>query len=320
MVMQRMQPLVSVIIPTLDRPYLVGRAVRSALAQTLRDIEVIVVQDGPNDATVEALGRIDDPRLRVRVLPQRVGSAHAYNAGVDATRAPWVAFLDDDDEFLPTKLELQLTTARLSRYRYPIVLCRLIGRAPSGDRVWPRRLPRPDEPLSEWLFCRRNPFFGEGLAQSDMFLTSKELLKKVPLAGGLQDNDDIDWFLRASAFSGAGVEFAPTMQPLAIWYLDEARPRMSLSSDWRYALSWLKAIEDLLTPRAFASFALTWIGSDAARLGDCEAFQPLLRAAFQHGQPSAMDLLTYLAHWLIPEGPKRRIAAAFARRQARTPG
>jgi glycosyltransferase involved in cell wall biosynthesis len=100
-------PLVSVVIPTYSRPQLVGRAVRSALAQTLEAIEVIAVQDGPNESTVQALAQIDDPRLSVHVLPENLGAAAACNAGVARARAQWVAFLDDDDEFLSSKLELQ---------------------------------------------------------------------------------------------------------------------------------------------------------------------------------------------------------------------
>jgi glycosyltransferase involved in cell wall biosynthesis len=312
--MECTQPLVSVVIPTLDRPRLVVRAVQSALTQTLRDIEVIVVQDGPNDATAHALRQIDDPRLRLQALPQRLGSADACNAGVECARGPWVAFLDDDDEFLPTKLALQLATAQRSTHRYPIVLCRLLGRARSGDRIWPRRLPDPGEHLSEWLICRRSPFFGEGLAQTDMVLAGKELLEKVPFTSGLRDNDDVDWFLRAVATEGAAVEFVPTMEPLAIWYLDEGRPRVSLTAAWGYSLSWLIASQHLLTPRAFAAFALTWIGSDAARCGRWEAFWPLLQTAIRQGQPSGLDLMIYLSHWMLPEGLKRRAAAAFAGR------
>lgn len=311
--MESTDPVVSVVIPTRNRPDLVGRAVRSALAQSLETIEVIVVLDGPDDATLQALRQIEDPRLRAHVLPRNVGASDAQNAGVGVARGRWIALLDDDDEFLPQKLELQLWTARQSRHRYPIVMCRLIGRAPSGDRVWPRRLPRPDEPLSEWLFCRKMPVFGEGLVQTDMIFTSRELLQMVPLCSGLRHNDDLDWFLRASAVQGAGVEFASSMQPLAIWYLDENRPRVSHTTDWRYSLSWLHASRHLFTPRAYASFVLAWMGPDEARRGHREAFWPLLRQAFRHGQPASVDVLFYVAHWLLPEAVKRRLAAFFAR-------
>jgi len=307
-------PLVSVVIPTHNRPQLIVRAVGSALVQTLRAIEVIVVQDGPNESTVQALSQIADPRLVVHVLPENVGPAAACNAGVARAHAQWVAFLDDDDEFLPRKLELQLLAAQRSSHRYPVVLCRIIGRAKSGDRIWPRRVPQPGEPISEWLFCRKSPFFGEGLVQSDMVFTHKDLLERVPLAGDLREHDDIDWTLRAVAIQGAGVVFPPTAEPLAIWYLDENRPRMSLKTSWRYSLSWVDARRHRVTPRAYASFLLTWVGSDVARQRRREAFWPLLQAAFRNGQPAAMDILVYLAHWAVPESVKRRFAALLARR------
>jgi glycosyltransferase involved in cell wall biosynthesis len=274
---------------------------------------VVVVQDGPNEATVQALAQITDPRLRVHVLPENVGSAAAYNGGVARARAQWVAFLDDDDEFLPKKLELQLHTAQKSRHCHPVVLCRIIGRAQSGDRVWPRRVPEPGEPISEWLFCRRGPFFGEGLVQSDMIFTHRELLEAVPLDSNLRAHDDIDWPLRAVAVQGAGVEFVPTAEPLAIWHLDENRPRISLATDWRYSLSWIHGRKPWVTPRAYASFLLTWVGSDVARQGRWEALWPVLRAAVRHGQPAVMDLLVYLGHWALPESLKRRVAVLFAK-------
>jgi len=319
--MESVDPLVSVVICTQNRPHLVGRAVRSALAQTLHAIEVIVVQDGPNDKTMQVLRRIQDPRLRIHVLPQNVGPPDAQNAGATEARGHWIAYLDDDDQFLPRKLELQLQTAQQSRYRHPIVLCRIIGRAASGDRVWPRRLPRPDEPISEWLFCRKSPFFGEGLLQSDMIFASKKLFSMVPFRSGLRDHDDIDWLLRASAVKGAGVEFVPAAQPLAIYHMDENRGRMSQTTDWRYSLAWIQASKHLVTKRAYGSFVLTWMGSDEARQGYWDAFLPLLREAFQHGQPALIDLLSYLAHWLLPEGVKRQLAAFFARyRTSKRPG
>ena len=67
-------PDVTVVIPTRGRPALVTRAVHSALAQTLHDIEVVVVVDGPDGSTVAALAGIADPRLRVVELPAPGGA------------------------------------------------------------------------------------------------------------------------------------------------------------------------------------------------------------------------------------------------------
>ena len=94
-------PVVSAVIPTRNRPELLCRAVRSVLSQTIRDIECIVVIDGPDMATVNALREIADARLSVMELPENVGGCEARNLGARAAKGEWVALLDDDDEWLP---------------------------------------------------------------------------------------------------------------------------------------------------------------------------------------------------------------------------
>ena len=111
------EPLVSAVIPTCNRPNLVVRAVKTALSQTYPNMEVIVVVDGPDDSTSQALGAIADPRIQIITLPQRLGGSGARNAGVQAAKGEWIAFLDDDDEWMPSKIECQLDIARRSRYR-----------------------------------------------------------------------------------------------------------------------------------------------------------------------------------------------------------
>jgi glycosyltransferase involved in cell wall biosynthesis len=78
------------VIPTCNRPLLVHRAVRSALAQTYREIEVVVVIDGPHRESCSALEAIQDDRLRVICLSQSVGGAEARNVGVQAPRGEWI--------------------------------------------------------------------------------------------------------------------------------------------------------------------------------------------------------------------------------------
>src|SRR4051812_31292709 len=84
------EPLVTAVIPTRNRPELVTRAVRSALAQTYPRMEVVVVIDGPDAVTSSALELIHDERLRVISLPQPVGGAEARNVGVQAAQGEWI--------------------------------------------------------------------------------------------------------------------------------------------------------------------------------------------------------------------------------------
>lgn len=310
---ESVESLVSVVISTRKRPRLVTRAVRSALTQTLHAIEVIVVIDGPDDATRRVLQQIDDPRLRVRMLSVHSGHAHAVNAGVGEAQGQWIAFLDDDDEWFPKKLELQLRTARLSHCLYPIIACRLIGRSEVGDFVWPRRFKKPKEFLSEYLLCRNRLFWGEGLIQTSTIFTARQLLKKVPFRSDLCKHFDEDWLLRASTVDGVAVKFVPTSEPLVIWHIESNRSRISNSPDWRYSLSWIQGNRQLVTPRAYASFLLSRVSSSAARQGDWKAFFVLIREAYRHGKPTTMDALSYVGNWLIPRRVQRLIAAFFAR-------
>jgi glycosyltransferase involved in cell wall biosynthesis len=103
--------LVSVIIPTFDRPVLVRQAIASALAQTHREIEVIVVLNGAAAEVAEQVRRCGaQPRVRV-VETERANLAAARNYGMSLARGEWIAFLDDDDVWLPEKIEVQLAAA-----------------------------------------------------------------------------------------------------------------------------------------------------------------------------------------------------------------
>jgi len=100
-------PLVSVVIAVYQGAALIRGAVRSALNQTHRNIEVLVVDDGSTDATLEVLATIDDPR--VVVLPQaNAGTAAARNLALARARGQYIAFLDSDDRWFPGKLAAEL--------------------------------------------------------------------------------------------------------------------------------------------------------------------------------------------------------------------
>ncbi len=101
-------PRVSVIIPTYNRATTLPRAIDSALEQTVEDLEVVVVDDGSTDETASVLAGYDDPRVRVVTHETNRGANVARNTGIEHARGEYVAFLDSDDEWRPTKLENQL--------------------------------------------------------------------------------------------------------------------------------------------------------------------------------------------------------------------
>ena len=108
-------PEVSIVIPTRNRWALLDQSLAGALRQEDVDAEVVLVDDGSTDPMPERLGRLADPRVRVLRSPERRGVAQARNLGVEAARGEWVAFLDDDDLWSPTKLRAQLDAAARAR-------------------------------------------------------------------------------------------------------------------------------------------------------------------------------------------------------------
>jgi glycosyltransferase involved in cell wall biosynthesis len=111
--MPRNEPQVSVVIAVRDAEQYIGRTLLSALAQTLTEIEIVVVNDGSTDGTVaviEALAEGDD-RVRLFSIPP-TGVGHARNFAVDEARGEFIAVLDGDDLWHPSKLELQVAAIR----------------------------------------------------------------------------------------------------------------------------------------------------------------------------------------------------------------
>lgn len=118
---------VSVVIPCHNREDTVVEAVQSVLDQGWPDLEVIAVDDHSTDATVAVLNTIRDPRLRVVANTGAPGVSVTRNHGVRLSNAPWVAFQDSDDVWLPSKLAKQM--ARLEGSDYVAAYCGMLVKA-----------------------------------------------------------------------------------------------------------------------------------------------------------------------------------------------
>jgi glycosyltransferase involved in cell wall biosynthesis len=114
-------PDVSVILPTRDRSRRLTLALGSALAQRDVTLEVLIVDDGSTDDTDRILSRISDPRVRCRRNAAPEGVSAARNVAISDARGRWIAFLDDDDVWAPTKLTRQLNSMRSSRRAWSYV-------------------------------------------------------------------------------------------------------------------------------------------------------------------------------------------------------
>ncbi|MDH3377689.1 MAG: glycosyltransferase [Gammaproteobacteria bacterium] len=136
---------VSVVIPTYNRAGCLARALDSVLRQTHAASEIIVVDDGSSDATPQLIA---DRYPQVSYIRQaNCGVSSARNRGIEAACGTWIAFLDSDDEWLPTKLERQLTQLHAAP-AYRVGHCNEIW-IRSGQRVNPKHKHRK---FGGWIF------------------------------------------------------------------------------------------------------------------------------------------------------------------------
>jgi hypothetical protein len=131
------QPLLSVIIPTHNRPHLLPFAVKSALAQTIENFEVIVV----DDASTQTAELPDDPRLQVIRLSSSRGGAGARNVGTEAARGRWITYLDDDDRLLPQMAAVSLKALEKTTLPSPVGVISGIEVVNEQGQVLNRRIP-----------------------------------------------------------------------------------------------------------------------------------------------------------------------------------
>jgi glycosyltransferase involved in cell wall biosynthesis len=250
----------------------------------------------------------------VVALPVSVGGSDARNRGVDAAGGEWIAFLDDDDEWLPGKLQAQLDAMKGSTSPALIGSCKMIARTPGKDYVWPRRTPDKGEQLCEYLLARRTLTRGEGYIQTSTFFVRRTLMRAQPFKSGQRKHQDTEWVLRLGRVPGVEVIFVDEV--LAIHNIEEDRATVSSKSNWRYSLEWVRSDRHLFTARALSGFVLHQIASEASDQGEWRAFPLLLLEALRYGKSSVRDYLIFLAMWFLPRRRRRCLRDWMARRPA----
>ena len=132
----RPEPLVSVVVATRNNAGTLERSIRSLAAQTHRNLEIIVVDDASEDASmriVEALAR-EDGRIRYLRNPVHRGTGASRNRGMDAATGDYVTFQDGDDTSLPTRIEAQVAAFRRNAGR-KVVTCNYVRVNAAGRRI-----------------------------------------------------------------------------------------------------------------------------------------------------------------------------------------
>ena len=198
---------VSVVIPVYDRQALGERALRSARAQDVDGMEIVLVDDGSDPRFALPVDLAADPRVRVVRYAENRGAGRARDAGVAAARGDWIAFLDSDDYWLPGTLapRLEMAERAFAAMGDPLVAYAagfVLDRRLSGHQDQETRIPLPSADIADFLS-------GCWFAHGSTALLRREAFT---LVGGsdpaLRRFEDYDWFVRF-ALAGGRLEVWP---------------------------------------------------------------------------------------------------------------
>jgi glycosyltransferase involved in cell wall biosynthesis len=212
----------SVVIPTYNRMGTLPRAVASVFAQDIRDFELIIVDDASTDETATWTASLSDPRARLIRSEQNRGPSAARNLGIEAARAPVIAFLDSDDLYRPNRLSVPLTALA----RQPEVVCTLSSSVKQGLKD--SNLARlPDVTLApapfEWaLLCDLI-----GVETTSLTVRTQAARTVGGFCEALRRTEDREFLIRLAKL-GAGRLLAEVLWEKT-WTTD------SLSNEWRGA-------------------------------------------------------------------------------------
>ena len=186
-------PQVSVIIPTHNRSEFLRSAIASVLSQAYQDFELIVVDDASTDTTAEVVASFNDERIKFIRHETNQGGSAARNTGIRNSKGDYIAFLDDDDEWLPEKLSKQVQVLLSSPPEVACVYTGWLDVDRSTGSILAKHIPSKRGNLSKGL-----------TAENSVGSTSAVLLKRACLRKvGLFDEDlpcsqDYDLWIRLS--------------------------------------------------------------------------------------------------------------------------
>lgn len=278
--------LVSVVTPAFNVGWCVGRAIDSVLGQSLRELEIIVVNDGSTDDTRDVLAAYGDS---IRAIDQANGGmSAARNTGIRAARGAFIAFLDADDWWLPEKLARQID---LMQRRPDVGFCSTTARVenPRGELITLWRCRHQDSDILQTLFAENAAIAGGCSA----VVVRRELLDRVGLFDeSLRGFEDPDLWMRLAAVSG----YACIDEPLAVILRRENSVSRNLHEMRKAALKSMHKNRALLPADLRGSF---WRGCLAS------VYTDYAKGAYRAGRVKTAYADTLRAFALSPVGRGR---------------
>lgn len=261
-------PLVSVVIPTFERPYFLKRAIESVLKQTYHQLEIIVVVDGLSEKTAALIDELQSNQVISISLIQtneKVGGSEARNIGVRQASGEYIALLDDDDEWFETKMTAQIKEIQKKNLTpSDDFLCfTSLERYKDKNQKKYDKLPNVDyknskkNSIADYLFETKG-LKNIGFIQTSTVIVPKRLLIQTPFTKGLIKHQDWDWLLNVD--KEHRLKIIQVEDPQIIYHSDvPADTRVGYINRWRFTEQWVLKHRKEFSDFGYESFILNYI-------------------------------------------------------------
>lgn len=300
-------PVISVVIPSYNRSEFIPRAVRSVFRQTFNDIELLVIDDGSTDDTILLLHSLqqEDSRLKVIQHERNLGSQAARNTGILASHGEFIAFLDSDNEWMPDKLERQISLINDSSSNIGALYSGFI-RVHVDGRPTTKQIPRVKgkiykTALTEWI------------ADMNTLVVRKDILNKSGLLDErIRSYQEWDLCIRLAKVT----EFDFVNEPLVIYHMHD---KPTISKDQMLdALGYLDVIsvhrDEIIEHLGYQGYVRHLLAASLrfAEADDFKTARTLLTESFKLSRFHQWGKLT--AYWIllhVGRKPYRMAVQAF---------
>ncbi len=238
-----MTPFFSVVIPVYNRAGLLDETIRTVLAQTEQDFEIVVVDDGSRDDPAKVIADIGDPRIHF-VRQENRGGGAARNTGIDRARGRYIAFLDSDDHFLRHHLSTmrKLVDGTANAFAYGRMI---VDRGGGRTIIKPPRAIRPGENMAVYLMCDR------GFVPTSTMVVETDLARKIRFHEKLPPSEDTDFAIRAAL---AGASFVMAERPSVVCRDIADAGRLSAGRRGACIMPWLDGLRPQIPAKAYHGY------------------------------------------------------------------
>lgn len=285
-------PIVSVVMPMYNVASYIKESLNSVLNQSFKHFEVICVDDGCTDETLDVLAKFKDPRVKI-ISQRNMGLAAARNTGIAAARGLYVALLDSDDVWLPNKLSKHVAHLNNSP-EVGVSYCPSLFIDEQSNPMGIGQFPKLKDVSTKDIFCR-NPV-GNGSAavmRKSMLFEVEQMvpffskMRPVYFDESMRQSEDIEFWLRVSLSTNWAFEGVD--EPLTLYRVNSSGLSANLTK--QYA-SWCYAVDK--NRSEYPEFFKQWFS-----LANAYQLRYLSRRAVQ--SRNAMDAIKFMCRSLVSD-------------------